>query len=641
MEILKGRGLAELLERVRGARLAIVGDFCLDAYLILDQSRAEVSIETGLETRAVREHRYSPGGAGNVAANCAALGVATVHAFGVVGPDLYGVEIRRQLEAMGVRTGALLVQREGWSTHVYTKAIQGDAELNRVDFGNFNGLAPETGTALLGRLEAMLTELDCVIINQQVRWGIQTDEFRRGLVELVARHPARVFVTDSRSYDEEFAGTIRKLNDREAVSICGGQVAADGAVSGSAAREAATELYRRWAKPVVLTRGEHGCLVVDEHGVHEVPGILILSRVDTVGAGDSLLAGFAAALAAGEPPAAAAQLGNYMAAVTVTKLNVTGTASPEEILAVGSDPDFRYRPELARSPLRARYAPGSDVEIVSFERPPSRITHAIFDHDGTISTLRQGWEQIMEPMMIRAVLGDGLHTCEQSRLDAVRDAVRWFIDRTTGVQTLAQMKGLIDLVRDFGFVPAERVLDEHGYKALYNRELLDMVRHRTDTLARGELDVADFSIKGAPAFARALAERGVKLYLASGTDQSDVEAEAEALGYAALFEGRIYGAVGDLSHEPKREVLVRILKEIGAGARAALVTFGDGPVELRETVKRGGLAVGVASDEQRRWGWNMRKRQRLIEAGAALLVPDFCQTRALLALLGFGDGGAA
>jgi phosphoglycolate phosphatase-like HAD superfamily hydrolase len=196
-------------------------------------------------------------------------------------------------------------------------------------------------------------------------------------------------------------------------------------------------------------------------------------------------------------------------------------------------------------------------------------------------------------------------------------------------------------VRDFGFVPAERVLDEHGYKALYNRELLDMVRHRMDTLARGELDVADFSIKGAPAFARALAERGVKLYLASGTDQADVEAEAEALGYTALFDGRIYGAVGDLSHEPKREVLVRILKEIGAGARAAVVTFGDGPVELRETVKRGGLAVGVASDEQRRWGWNMRKRQRLIEAGAALLVPDFCQTRALLALLGFGDGGAA
>jgi len=638
MQLLKGQRLADLLARLRGVRLAVVGDYCLDAYLLLDQSRAEISIETGLETRAVRKQRYTPGGAGNVAANCAALGVAAVHAFGVVGADLYGVEMRKALEARGVATEGLLVQEKDWTTHVYTKIIQGDAELSRVDFGNFNRLAPETGAALLQRLEAALPDLDCVIINQQVGWGIHTEEFRRGLVDLVARHPAKTFVTDSRSCNEKFAGTLRKLNDREAAAICGREVPADGAVSADVARVAGTELYRRWGKPVILTRGAHGCLVVDREGAQEVPGILILSRVDTVGAGDSLLAGFAAALAAGEPPAAAAQLGNYAAAVTVTKLNVTGTATPEEVLAVGTDPDFLYRPELAREPLRARYAPRSDVEVVDFGRPPARLTHAIFDHDGTISTLRHGWEQIMEPMMIRSVLGEALHTCEQSRLDAVRDSVRWYIDRTTGVQTLAQMRGLIDLVRDFGFVPAERILDEHGYKELYNREILDTVRHRLDRLARGELGVADFTMKGAVAFLRALADRGVKLYLASGTDQRDVEVEAEALGYARLFEGRVFGAAGDLSQEPKRQVLARILEEIAAAG--AVVTFGDGPVELRETAKRGGLAVGVAGDEVQRWGWNMRKRQRLIEAGAALLVPDFAQGASLLRLLGLAGGPA-
>ncbi len=638
MEILRGRRLAALLERVRGVRLGIIGDFCLDAYLIVDQSRAEISIETGLETRAVREHRCTPGGAGNVAANCAALGAASVHALGVVGDDLYGREMRRVLEARGIRTIGLLVQNQEWSTHVYTKTIQGDSEFNRLDFGNYNLLKPETAQALLARLEALLPELDCVIVNQQVRWGIHTDDFRRSLIELIRRHPEKIFVADSRAYSDELAGTLRKLNDREAAALCGREVAADGVVSAEAAREAARALFRRWGQPVVLTRGEHGCLVADGDGVHEVPGILILSRVDPVGAGDSLLAGFAAALAAGEAPAAAAQLGNYAAAVTVRKLNVTGTASPEEIFAVGSEPDFRYRSELAREPLRARYASGADIEIVDFERPAAPVTHAIFDHDGTISTLRQGWEQIMEPMMIRAVLGETLPTCDCSRLDAVRDAVRWYIDRTTGVQTLAQMKGLIDIVRDFGFVPADRILDEHGYKALYNREVLDMVRHRTDSLARGELEVSDLTVKGAPAFLRALARSGVKLYLASGTDQRDVEREAEALGYAGLFEGRIHGSVGDLSQEPKRQVLVSILHEIAAAGAGTVVTFGDGPVELRETVKRQGIAVGVASDEVRRWGWNMRKRQRLIEAGASLLVPDFAQPAALLGMLGLAGG---
>ena len=630
---LTGSRLGALLERIRSVRVAVIGDFCLDAYLLLDRSRSEVSIETGLETRAVREQRYSPGGAGNVAANCAALGVGRVEALGVAGSDPYGAEMRKVLGSLGIDVGGLLVQERGWSTHVYTKAILDGDELNRFDFGNFNSLDPSTSHALLSRLEGRLPELDCVIINQQVRWGIHTEAFRRALADIVRRHPDKTFVTDSRAFNEEFPGTLRKLNDREAAALCGMEIPASGEVPADRARAAGLELAGRWGKPVVLTRGDQGCLVVDGEEVHEIPGLLILSRVDTVGAGDSLLAGFAAALGAGEEPAAAAELGNYVAAVTVTKLHVTGTASPAEILAVGTDPDYRYRPELAREPLRARRLQEADIEVVELPGGPRRIAHAIFDHDGTISTLRQGWELIMEPMMVRAVLGGAPEQAGEERLDAVRETVRSFIDRTTGVQTLAQMKGLVDIVRDFGFVPEGAILDEHGYKEIYNRELLSMVRGRVQLLDRGCLEVSDFTVKNAPTFLRALASRGVTLWLASGTDQGDVEAEAAALGYASLFQGRIHGAVGDLGKEPKRIVLQTILAEIGEAAAASVVTFGDGPVELRETVKRGGTAVGVASDEIKRWGWNTRKRRRLIEAGAAVLVPDFSEMAALLGLL--------
>jgi hypothetical protein len=113
-----------------------------------------------------------------------------------------------------------------------------------------------------------------------------------------------------------------------------------------------------------------------------------------------------------------------------------------------------------------------------------------------------------------------------------------------------------------------------------------------------------------------------------------VEAEAAALGYAGLFKGRIHGSIGDVNHEAKRVVLERILADIGPRGLAGLVTFGDGPVELRETRRRGGYCVGVASDEVRRFGLNPGKRARLIRAGADLVVPDFTQRRALLALLG-------
>jgi phosphoglycolate phosphatase-like HAD superfamily hydrolase len=163
---------------------------------------------------------------------------------------------------------------------------------------------------------------------------------------------------------------------------------------------------------------------------------------------------------------------------------------------------------------------------------------------------------------------------------------------------------------------------------------MGLVRDRSAKLRRGELDVADFTVKKAPEFLRALHAAGVKLYLASGTDEKDVVAEAEALGYAALFEGRIYGAVGDVTKEAKRMVLDRIAKDIGAAPGLCMVTFGDGPVEIRETRKRGGLAVGVASDEICRYGLNPAKRGRLIRAGAHLVVPDYSQMDELLGLLG-------
>jgi phosphoglycolate phosphatase-like HAD superfamily hydrolase len=240
----------------------------------------------------------------------------------------------------------------------------------------------------------------------------------------------------------------------------------------------------------------------------------------------------------------------------------------------------------------------------------------------------------MEPVMIRAILGEGWKTAEERVFLTVRDRVREYIDSTTGVQTLVQMHGLVEMVREFGIVPSAEVKDPRGYKDLYNEELLAMVSRRIAKLRRRELCVADFTLKGAIPLLKALHAAGVKLHLASGTDEHDSVAEAEALGHAALFEGNIHGAVGDVNVEAKKVVLEKILSEIGTEEARTLVTFGDGPVEIRETKRRGGYAVGVASDELRRFGWTMRKRTRLIRAGADLVVPDFSQWRSLCRVLG-------
>jgi phosphoglycolate phosphatase-like HAD superfamily hydrolase len=364
---------------------------------------------------------------------------------------------------------------------------------------------------------------------------------------------------------------------------------------------------------------------------------MIISKVDTVGAGDSYLAGAASALAAGCDMVVAGEIGSYVAGVTVQKLFQTGTATPEEILQIGADPDFVYKPELAEDIRHAQYLNDSEIEIVNELPHQLNISHAIFDHDGTISTLREGWEQIMVPMMIKAILGEHFQDADEAIYHKVHDRVIDFVDKTTGIQTLVQMKGLVDLVREFGLVPEEQILDEFGYKQIYNDELLKMVRVREAKLSRGELSLEDVTLKNAVKLLETLHKSGVTLYLASGTDEEDVKNEARILGYDHLFEGGIYGAVGDVKKEAKKIVLDRILNDIGDAKTGQVAAFGDGPVEIRETRKRGGITVGIASNEVKRHSLNENKRSRLIKAGADIIIPDFSQLPKLLQLLNVNE----
>jgi len=238
----------------------------------------------------------------------------------------------------------------------------------------------------------------------------------------------------------------------------------------------------------------------------------------------------------------------------------------------------------------------------------------------------------MEPMMMRAILGPLLETADEALYKRVRNRVLVFIERTTGIQTITQMHGLVELVKEFGFVPADTIKSPLAYKGIYNEELIALVNRRFAKLDRGELDISDFTLKGAVPFLQSLRAAGVRLYLASGTDDEDVKKEAAHLGYADLFDGGIYGSIGQVTVDAKRIVLERILSEIG-GAFEQVVAFGDGPVEIRETTRRGGYAVGIASDEVRRFGMNPEKRSRLIRAGADAIIPDFSQGERLWSFL--------
>ena len=627
--------LDELLTRIADARITVFGDFCLDAYWLIDPHLNPLSIETNLPVRCVRRQSYSLGGAGNVVANLVDLGVRQIRAVGIVGSDPFGQLILQLLRQRDVDLSGMINLADQWQTMVYAKPFIADTEQNRLDFGGFNTLTNQTIDALASCLSRAAQNSDVVILNQQVATGVSSPAMIARLNALIDQHPNVRFIVDARDRAHLYRGAILKINAFEASRLLD-EPAAEGSISASRARDYALRLNQKTNHAVFLTRGEHGITLADNGQVHEVPGIKILDRIDPVGAGDTVVASLAAALAAnGDAPQSslvAAKLANIAASITVKKIGMTGTAFPPEIRAVGPEPDYAYFPELADDPTRAKLIANTEIELVYPLPKNLAIAHAIFDHDGTLSTLRQGWEAIMEPMMIRAVLGPRANDDDATLRQTVTKAVRRFIDDTTGIQTLVQMQGLVDLVRRFGFVPENEILDAHGYKKIYNDSLVKMVRQRVAKLEAGELSPVDFQIKGAHQLLEKLHSHGIKLYLASGTDQADVVAEAHAMKYAQFFEGRIFGATGDVKVEAKKIVLEKIMRDHNLSGNH-LVTFGDGPVEMRETRLHGGITVGVASDEIRRYGLNPAKRSRLIRSGAALILPDFSQLPMLLKIL--------
>lgn len=253
-----------------------------------------------------------------------------------------------------------------------------------------------------------------------------------------------------------------------------------------------------------------------------------------------------------------------------------------------------------------------------------RVRHALFDFDGTISTLRQGWEDAMIPVMLEAICGTQPTSAE------IEHEVRDYVDRSTGILTIEQMRWLVDAVRRHGLAGAPLTAAE--YKHIYLQRLLLTVDRRVDRVARGEVAPEDAMIAGASEFVRGLRARGVTLYLASGTDHPYVMREATVLGMADDFAGGVYGALDATEANNKERIIQRILDDHGLSG-AELVVIGDGPVEIREAVVRGAIALGIASDEVRRRGWNEHKAHRLTQAGADLLAPDFARAERLIQLL--------
>jgi phosphoglycolate phosphatase-like HAD superfamily hydrolase len=458
----------------------------------------------------------------------------------------------------------------------------------------------------------------------------------KALNDIFIKFSDKIFLIDSRNKNDKFFNAYFKINASEAARLCGVNAEISESISLEELKQYTRQIFMKTNKTVFVSRGSRGIVIFDGEVFTEIPGILITKKIDTVGAGDTLASSITASISSGTSFLEAAEVANLAAGVTVQKIQVTGTASPQEILDIFTNVDYVYRPELADDFRFSRYYEDTEIEIVNTELIKGKIEHVVFDHDGTISTLRQGWESIMEPVMVRSILGKQYSSVNEETYQRVKKRVKEYIDQSTGIETIVQMHSLVDIIEEFGIVPKEEILKPSEYKEIYNSELMNRVNFRLKKLSVNELDVQDFTLKGIIKFLELLKNHNIKMYLASGTDVDDVLREAESLGYAHYFGEHIYGSLGDVTKNAKRIVIENIINKNKLSG-PQLAGIGDGPVEIREVKKRGGITIGIASDEIRRYGISLSKRSRLIKAGADIIIPDFSQYNKLFNLIFISD----
>jgi phosphoglycolate phosphatase-like HAD superfamily hydrolase len=268
-----------------------------------------------------------------------------------------------------------------------------------------------------------------------------------------------------------------------------------------------------------------------------------------------------------------------------------------------------------------------EVEFADTFRPRPGVAHVLFDFDGTLSLLREGWPEVMVPMFAEMLP----RRPDESDAD-VRRLMHDDIMRLNGKQTIYQMMQFAQRVRERGGRPREPL----WYKHEYLRRLDERIAGRLAALRDGS-PPERYLVHGAVVALELLRARSVTLYLASGTDEAYVRQEAALLGVDRYFGKHVYGALDDYKRFSKQMVIERILRENRVGGDE-LLAFGDGYVEIQNTKEAGGLAVAVASDEANNGSGRMDpwKRERLRGVGADALVPDYRDAAALLACL-FGE----
>jgi D-beta-D-heptose 7-phosphate kinase/D-beta-D-heptose 1-phosphate adenosyltransferase len=313
-----------VIDDLSRARVLVVGDVMLDQFTIGRVSR--ISPEAPVPVVAFDRDEYRAGGAANVALNVRALG-AHVELVGIIGADVSATRLREVLSAADVNANGLITDEKRRTTTKVRIVTTRNQQVARVDYESEDAPSQEIEDALTDQLTERVSRAGAVVVSDYLK-GLVTRRLMAALISVAQEQSVPVLVDPKIPHIEYYMGaTLVTPNHHEA------EVATHMRIRNDEDAERAAAIFRERARcdGVLITRGEYGMWLACDGVEGHLPATA-REVADVTGAGDTVVATLAVAIAAGATAAEAAHLANAAAGVVVGKFG-PATLAPSELLA--------------------------------------------------------------------------------------------------------------------------------------------------------------------------------------------------------------------------------------------------------------------------------------------------------------------
>jgi len=315
--------LKNIISNFRDTSVLVIGDLILDEFIWGDVSR--ISPEAPVPVVWVKNESFMPGGASNVASNLRSLG-ANVYLAGVIGDDERGAILKGELEQKGIDTGGVFVDRTRPTT-LKTRVVAHHQQVVRIDKEKVDQISDAAASKIAAYLRGVIKKIDAVIIEDYGK-GVITAGLLRSIVPFARLHNKIISVDPKEEHFRYYKGiSVITPNHHEASRAVGFEIKDDDTL-----KKAGAKLLEKLRCGIALiTLGENGMAVFQKgKPMRRIPTVA-QEVFDVSGAGDTVIATYTLALAAGADPVQAAHISNCAAGIVVGKVGIA-VVGPEELM---------------------------------------------------------------------------------------------------------------------------------------------------------------------------------------------------------------------------------------------------------------------------------------------------------------------